>query len=183
VNPALPDWEEDLRRCHEVHQFAGIRLHPGYQGYDLKEPAFAALLARAAARGLIVQLVVTMEDERTQHPVFRAPAVDLRPLGEMVAPIAGLKLVLLNAFRRLSLDEAARLAEAGQVSFDLATLEGVDGVSALVNKVGPRRILLGSNYPLFHLESPALKLRESTLPAGILQAIGEDNARRLRDPA
>src|SRR4051794_5062674 len=125
VNPTLPDWEEDLRRCHEVHRFRGIRLHPAFHGYGLTDPPFARLLTLAAGRGLVVELVVTMEDVRTQNPVFRVPPVDVRPLESIVRSISGLRLVILNAFETISLDDAQRLAGAGEVSFEIATLEGV----------------------------------------------------------
>ena len=179
VNPVLPDWEEDLRRCHEEHKFRGIRLHPGYQGYTLAEPAFARLLALAAERKLLVQLVPMMEDERTQHPSFRVPAVDLAPLPAIVKSMPGLRLVVLNAFRKLSLDDAANLSAAGEVAFDIAMLEGVDRVATLVEKVGLPRVLFGSHFPLFYLESAALKLKETELPSGVVRRIEEENARRL----
>ncbi len=179
VNPLLPDWEEDLRRCHEVHKLPGIRLHPNYQGYKLDDPAFARLLDLAGERGLIVQLVVTMEDERTQHPLMRVPHVDVAPLITLLASRSNLRIMLLNWSRGVSIALAAKLSAAGQVYFDIATLEGVGGVANLLKQFPVERVVFGSHAPFFYLESSLLKLKESVLSDAQAKAIRAENARRL----
>jgi predicted TIM-barrel fold metal-dependent hydrolase len=179
VNPTLPDWEEDLRRCHEELKMPGIRLHPNYHRYKLDHPAFLALLGQAARRDLIVQLAVCMEDERTQNPAFRVPHVDSAPLARAVKAVPKLRLVVLNAFRNMNMEQAATLASAGEVWFDLAMLEGTTGLNTLVEKVGPNRVLFGSHFPLFVLEAALFKLREAELPGAIQKRVQADNARQV----
>ncbi len=179
VNPVLPDWHDDLRRCHEVHKMPGLRLHPNYHGYTLDDPRFAELLSLAADRGLIVQLVMSMEDERTQHSLHRVPHVDPKPLAGVIAKLPKLRLILLNVFRSLPVLQAAEVAKAGQVWFDIAMLESVAGVAKLIEQVSPERVLFGSHSPLFYFESAELKLVESGLPEPILKQIRSSNAERL----
>lgn len=179
VNPTLPDWREDLRRCHEDHRMPGIRLHPGYHGYRLDDPAFAELLTLAERRGLIVQLAVRLEDPRTQHPLMRVPDVDTRPLPGLLAARPKLRLVLLGALRTPQGEAITSLIRAGHVYFEISTLEGVGGISDLLRRVPVGRVLFGSHFPLFILESAALKLRESELSAAQIEAITHENARRL----
>jgi hypothetical protein len=179
VNPRLPDWEDDLRRCREEHKMPGIRLHPNYHGYKLDDPAFARLLDLACERGLTVQLVVTMEDERTQHPLMRAPHVDVTPLVALLASRPSLRIVLLNWSRGVSSALLIKLLAAGQAYCDIATLEGVGGVANLLKQVPADRVVFGSHAPFFYLESAVLKLKESDLSEAQATSIKAGNARQL----
>ncbi len=176
VNPTFPDWQEDLRRCREQHRMPGIRLHPNYHGYNLADPRFREALALAARAGLIVQLVVTMEDERTQHPLMQVPSVDLNPLAEIAATILSLRLIVSNQRHDVPVQ---KIAAAGQVYFDFAMVERLRGVANLSRQISPQRVVFGSHFPLFYLESAVLKIREAGLSGSDFQAICEGNARRL----
>jgi uncharacterized protein len=179
INPTLPDWEEDVRRCQEVFEMQVIRLHPNYHGYKLDAEPAGRVLSAAAERGLVVQMAVSMEDERTQNRVFRVPHVDCGPLAKLVAERPSLKLIVLNAFRALSIKDAEKLAAAGNVSFDIAMLEGVGGVGRLVLQIGLEHVVFGSLAPLFYFESARQKLRESELGGFQVEAITSGNAKRL----
>jgi predicted TIM-barrel fold metal-dependent hydrolase len=178
INPNLADWQEDLRRCHE-YKMSGIRLHPNYHGYSLKDGVFEELLRLAAGRRLIVQLAVSMEDERTQNPLMRVPPVDLTPLPGVLKNVPGLRLILLNCYPSHNPELLQRLISASQVYFDIAMVEGVGGVARLAQEISVQRVLFGSNFPLFYFESALLKVREAGLTDAEARAILEDNARRL----
>jgi uncharacterized protein len=179
INPKLPDWEEDLRRCADVHRMPGIRLHPNYHGYKLDDPDFRRLLRMAAERGLIVQLALVMEDERMMHPLLRVEPVDTAPLADLVKQIPGLRLVLLNALRTLRAKPLLDLLAAGDVYVEISMLEGVGGIANLLAQVPVERVLFGSYAPLFYFESALLKLKESPLTEEQRRAIRTSNAQRL----
>jgi hypothetical protein len=179
VNPKLPDWQEDLRRCHEEHKMPGIRLHPNYHGYDLKDAAFSELLHSATARRLVVQLAVCLEDERTQHPLMRVPPVDISPLANLLKNEPEARLVVLNSDPLHNLEQAQELFSLGNVSFDIAMVEGAGGVARLAQKVSVSRVLFGTHYPLFYFESAVLKIREAGFTDADRQAILDGNARKM----
>lgn len=181
INPTLPDWEEDVRRCAEEHQMPGIRLHPNYHGYTLADERFKKLLELAKRHRLIVQIAVKMEDERTQHRLLRVDPVDVMPLLPRLKDRPDLPIVLVNSLRTLRPDTLGQLAAAGNVHFEISMQEGVGGITKLLQQVPLDRVLFGSHFPFFYLESALLKLRESELAQFQLSAITTDNAQHLLD--
>jgi predicted TIM-barrel fold metal-dependent hydrolase len=179
VNPTLPDWPEDLRRCHEVHRMRGIRLHPNYHGYTLDDPRFAEILRMASARGLIVQLAVQMEDERVQHPLVKIPPVALAPLPGLVEGNPKLRLMLLNGVRAINAAALKPLARVPAIRIEFAMLDGVGGLSQAVELLSADRILFGSHAPFYYFESALLKVKEAGLPEAAVTKICQGNAREL----
>src|SRR5262249_1992918 len=96
VNLAWPDWEEDVRRCHEVHKMPGLRIYPGYQPFDLDHPHLERLVQMTWERGLILQVVFGMEDPRVYHPIINVGPVTFAPLGQAVARTPNAKVQLLH---------------------------------------------------------------------------------------
>lgn len=179
VNPKLPGWEEDFRRCVDEHKMPGLRLYPDYHDYKLDDLSLAKLFSLAAERRLIVQVAVSMEDERMQSPLALVPHVDASPLVELIPKFPTVPVVLLNWQRAVNSDLSSKLAAVGEVCFEIATLEGVGGVAKLLKQIPPQRVLFGSHAPLFYFESALLKLKESALSGEQEQAVCSGNARRL----
>lgn len=179
VNPTFPDWEDDLRRCHEVHRMRGVRLFPNYHGYTLEDARFRRLVELSAQRGLLVQIALGIEDDRSQNPALTAAPVAAAPLPELLGKIRGARVMLLNASSRI-LGPAnpllKRLAAAG-VSFEIATLEGVAGIELLLRAQPDVRLCFGSHTPYFYFASAWLKLTESALTPAQLHAVRSGHAR------
>jgi len=179
VNLTLPDWLDDVRRCREQHNMRGIRLHPNYHDYTIADPRFTELLDRAAEHQLIVQIAVRMEDDRTQHPLLRVPAVDLAPLSAILKSHPTVQLELLNSGRDMTPAVLRLLAECPNAWLDFAMSEGVGGIGQLSSQFPFERILLGTYAPMFSVESSPLKLEESELGNALRERVIRANAETL----
>jgi predicted TIM-barrel fold metal-dependent hydrolase len=162
INPTLPDWEEDVRRCHEKHGMRGIRLHPNYHGYTLKDPNFARLLALATERNLLVQIAVLMEDTRTHIELMRVADVDVMPLADLMPKNPRARVLLLNSGKVLQkLPE--KLAATKGLYYDTARIEGSGEVGRLAKTLPPGSLVFGTHAPFFIFESALIKMDEAGL--------------------
>ena len=158
VNPALPDWEEDLRRCLEEHHMPGVRLHPNYHGYTLEDSRFSRLLMLATSAGRFVQIASAMEDVRTQHDLLRVNDVNLAPLSDVMASVSTARVQILN--HRLRSPLLGVLAKVPGLFFDTARVESTDGVPALLQATSADRVMFGSHAPFLIPEAALIRVHE-----------------------
>lgn len=187
VNLAWTDWEDDVRRCHEVHRMPGLRIYPGYQPFDLKHPGLKRLVSLVAERGLILQIVFQMEDPRVHHPLTKLDVIDSRPLLEVLKGAPNAKVELLHFSGNVQGSDLAALVKETSARIDISRWEGNGAVGRMIGatpeknaavRVPVERVLFGSHAPYFPLETGILKLIESPLNPEQLHAIMQGNARK-----
>lgn len=176
VNPKLPAWEDDLKRCVEQHGMKVIRLHPNHHDYTLTEEVFLKLLEAATTQKLLVQIVAQMEDQRTQSPVMKLPPVDLKPLNAVMKKLPEARVMVLNANASMI---TTALRGCTNVWLDIAMIEGVGGVENTLKGWPLDKLCFGSHAPFFYWESAGLKMQESVLTDEQAHAIQAGNARAL----
>jgi len=188
VNPAWPDWEEDLRRCHEVHRMAGIRLYPTYQTFDLNHPDIPRLMSQATERGLIIQIVGDMEDSRVHHPIVLTRELSFDPLVDIMRKIPKAKVQLLCWNERVSSELLKKLISETTIVMDISWLESTGALGRMIEgnrwsgpdePVPVERFLFGSHAPYFPVESAIIKLFESPLTLEQMKAVMNVNAEHL----
>jgi len=168
VNPIASGWEGDFSECVEKHRMSGIRLHPGYHGYELDNPNFAKLIVMAAEAGVVIQLACALEDTRTQNDIVSVPDVDISALPDTGA----CRVQLLNWRPRGSVPSGVYL--------DTARIDGTDGIASLLATVSPGRILFGTHAPFLIPEAALIRaVHENQLEEGPLRQILAGNVNRL----
>jgi uncharacterized protein len=185
VNPAWPDWEEDIRRCHQEYKMPGIRLYPAYQTYDLTHEDFPKLVGLAAERGLIVQIVGTLEDTRVQHPIVASREITFQPIVDVLKKHPKARVQLLNWNDHVNNELLKKLVTETNVTFDIAWLESTGALGRLIDgnswfglrtPVPVDRIMFGSYAPFFPPESALMKLFESPLSLNQMKSVMNINA-------
>jgi predicted TIM-barrel fold metal-dependent hydrolase len=187
VNLAWPDWQEDVRRCHEVHKMPGIRIYPGYQPFDLDHPGMESLVKMTSERGLVLQVVFGMEDPRVHHPIINVGPVTFGPLLKTVNGTPNAKVELLHFSGSSQGEDLSQFMAKPNTAIDISRSEGNGAVGRMIGSVSGlpsarvpvERIVFGSHAPYFPVETAILKLIESPLDVQQLQAIMQGNARRL----
>src|SRR4030095_1125459 len=153
----------------------------------LDQPEFARLIGEATKRGMLVQIVLRMEDERVHHVAIDVPLVNTAPLVDVLKKTPQAKVQLIDSAGPLLGNNVSALVRDTQVTCDIAACEGNGGVGRLIEGKNPsyrgaipvERLVFGSHAPFFPFESALMKLFESPLSLDQIQKLTNANARRL----
>lgn len=106
INPTLPGWRTDLRRGVAEMKIAGVRIHPGYHGYQLCDSCVCELMEELRLLQLPLFLTMRMEDERITY-LLHAQEVHWSDVGDFLKKHSTQPVLLSN----LRLNEMKAIAE------------------------------------------------------------------------
>lgn len=177
INPLEQGWEQELEWAIDVG-FHGIRVAPGFHGYGSE---YLMEVARATAgHGVILQVLMRLDDERVRHP--QSPALDV-PVASVVelvrtVPDAAVLVSGLNWLGWQQLTAGLGGCVPATVHADFWHVNGPFRVPEFLAEDAERWVF-GSGYPMQSPEPTMLQVSASLLPAPVKTAIVRENAQRL----
>ena len=168
VHPEWSFWKE-------FSKVPAAALYPTFHSYSLTAGATIDMARALARRGLLSVVVLREEDERAQHPLCRVPKLAVAELDAFAQALGNTPVLALNAY----LGEILA-SQATNLHFDLAFAEGFPTLPALLDKLGSKRLLLGSHAPYFCVSAALVKLERSS--SEDMENIVSRNATRLLRP-
>jgi predicted TIM-barrel fold metal-dependent hydrolase len=177
VNPTLPDWEDDLRRCDEEHGMPGIRLHPIWHGYKVEDQRVARLLCLAAEQRLIVQLECDAVNVRRPFLALPRTPLELGMLARQVQQAPQVQIVLLADDWSRQLAELPALAAISGVY--LAQRRSGQPLGKIAQEVSAGPLLFASGAPLYSPQSQAAAFESSGLSESQQRRLAYGTAREL----
>jgi predicted TIM-barrel fold metal-dependent hydrolase len=153
ANPREPDCVQTVASYLDDQNFRGLKLHPLLDGYHPNDPTVYPLADLAAERGLPLLI-------HTGHPIFTLPwsveeLAHARPETKVIMGHMGHgNIIYINA----AIDAAERCPN---VYLETSGMPMHTKIAEAVNRVGPSRVLYGSDAPFHHPEVELLKVRLS----------------------
>jgi predicted TIM-barrel fold metal-dependent hydrolase len=173
ANPRLADAAAETRRLLDEHgsRFRGVKLHPLLDGYHPDDPAVHPIIELLIERGLPALI-------HCGHPIFTLPwsieeLIRRYPEARVVLGHMGHgNIIYINA----AIDVAARNPN---VYLETSGMPMHSKIREAVERVGPDRVLYGSDTPFHHPSVELAKVRVSGLPADLTERVLGENGRRL----
>ncbi len=178
LNPVEPTALEELAWA-AANGARGVRLTPGYHGYQLSDPRAVSLVSAVGELGLPLHVCARLDDERLRHRRFHADDVPLHELAELVRARPGQRLVL-SGLKSTEWNEVRAHLDAGaDLSGVVVDLWFVNGPVGVIARLDADLYAYGSATPVQSAMATAAQLATAAIPADDLRKLCRGNAERL----
>ena len=173
INPMFPDWEQDLRVCHETLGMRGVRIFPQYHDYPADGADARAVVSACAERDLPVTIHHRIEDVRQRHWMDPGRMVDLTQVANLISAVPEATIIVSNA-RGINTSPICNNEDirGGRWYFDLSlaevhyclhhSIDAMTDLAAFIEQGGADHLVFGSHLP-FSYVGPAL-VKRAILP-------------------
>ena len=152
-------------------KFRGVKLHPFLDGYHPEDPAVHPIVELHVERGLPALI-------HCGHPIFTLPW----SIEELIRRYPGARVILghMGHGNILYINAAIDVAARNQnVYLETSGMPMHSKIREAVERVGPDRVLYGSDTPFHHPSVELTKVRVSGLSADLTERVLGENSRRL----
>ena len=180
VHPEFPQAVALVDRAAADPRLVGVRLVPALHHYTLCAPTVGAVVARAGERGLAVNLMARLFDDRIAPRCVAQAVPDLDAVAAFVEQSDDTRLILsmfyFSELKALNLD----WARLPQVYVDFGCCKpSVVSLDELAAWFPLERALFGSGAPLYYWQGSRLGLEGARLDAAVRRGILGNNAREV----
>jgi predicted TIM-barrel fold metal-dependent hydrolase len=160
----------------------GLRIFPRHHAFALAGPESLELVQAATAAGLHVAIPIRLEDRRQRHWMDTAPEVSLTDVAALARACPEARLLVLEALgvENSHFVRDPALADS-RVAFEFSRMATVlqRSIPALLEQLGPERLVFGSGIPLKYPSAALLKLELLQAEPAVKELLSHGNIERL----
>jgi predicted TIM-barrel fold metal-dependent hydrolase len=173
ANPHRPDAVDETRRLLDEpdSRFRGVKLHPLLDGYHPDDPAVHPIIELLIERELPALI-------HCGHPIFTLPW----SIEELIRRYPEARIILghMGHGNIIYINAAIDVAERNpNVYLETSGMPMHSKIREAVERVGPDRVLYGSDTPFHHPSVELAKVRVSGLPTELTDRVLGENGRAL----
>ena len=171
ANPKIPGYVDETERLLEDPRFRGIKLHPTLDGFHPNDPSIHPLMELLAERDLPVLI-------HCGHPVYSLPW----SIEELIVEFPLVRVILghMGHGNVIYINGAIDVAERNaNVYLETSGMPMHTKIKEAVDRVGPDRVLFGSDIPFHHPKVEIDRVKLAGLSPEQLERVLSTNARAL----
>lgn len=176
IHPDSEDYADQLRLI-KSHGFAGVKLHPDYQGYTFNDIRYKRILDKASELDLMI-IVHTGLDPVSPDKIH----CNVSSILDVIKDVAPEKLVLAHMGNNMCYDEVEKYLLGEKVYLDTAySISNVkkERLLRMIRKHGADKVLFGTDAPWSDQKEDVEILKNLGLTDGEFELVSHKNAWKL----